>query len=410
MLHRCLIINLLLLGQSLGTEAQLSDSVTISLIGLRPYGHQQLEPYGDSSNWPWWNPEGIRLAQAPYTRTTRTTQPNTFLCIAGISSNRDLSLKAIGPYDQDRVLRIPRVIDTALDANSLRVFDIQCRPKQEVVDITMMVGTQAWEVVENWPGSERGDPYSYSLGSSAGLVGRYPIERGNNLVAEACHTMLDMATRLVLFTKDGDMLEGKREFGGAGQGIVRDVYWFKDITRKDVDHLEFQRRAYNYVATFRNVSLKPGHMTDVQIECTEAGSLKNKPFPPFDDLGITLDPNRLQDRALLIVFVDMNQRPSRHMIKQLQTQADQGSLDQINVLIIQTEAAPGQVLPRWANLKHEQVDFTQPQRIGDAGRKAWNIKSLPWTVLCNQQGIVCDEGFRIEKIKDLIASLPEPGS
>jgi len=79
---------------------------------------------------------------------------------------------------------------------------------------------------------------------------RCPEQNGSDVVAEISQTMLDHATKLIIIDKDQNTLESIRHEGGKSPGLVRYVHRFKNLNINNVDHLEFQKRPYDYWITF----------------------------------------------------------------------------------------------------------------------------------------------------------------
>jgi hypothetical protein len=93
-----------------------------------------------------------------------------------------------------------------------------------------------------------------------------------------------------------------------------------------------------------------GGATDVRIVVTEVASpderrfvpkkppsLVGRPLPELKDLKIDLSPTDVSDKMMLVCFWDMQQRPSRHCVRQLATQANQ--LKQKGIAVVAVQAS-----------------------------------------------------------------------
>jgi hypothetical protein len=120
-------------------------------------------------------------------------------------------------------------------------------------------------------------------------------------------------------------------------------------------------------------------------------SLKGKPLPDVNAAGIKLDPDAVKDKAILLCFVDLNQRPSRHCFNELAKKYNDLAQKGVFVAAIQVGNAS-------LDLKHA---FPLGQIANDEkARFAWGIKSLPWLVLTDKQHTIKAEGFVISELDE----------
>jgi hypothetical protein len=129
-----------------------------------------------------------------------------------------------------------------------------------------------------------------------------------------------------------------------------------------------------------------------------AAPLTGKKLPGFEGIKINLNPDQIQDRMMLICFFDMNQRPARNCIMQLNKQAEQLKQKGIVVIGIQAAEVDAEDFNQWLKAS----DFNFPvgiiQADTDEIKFNWSVQTLPWLILTNKEHIVTAEGFNISEL------------
>jgi hypothetical protein len=127
-------------------------------------------------------------------------------------------------------------------------------------------------------------------------------------------------------------------------------------------------------------------------------SLKGKPLPDVNSIGIRLDLNGATDKAILLCFVDLNQRPSRHCFSELEKKYN--DLTQKGVVLAAVQVGNASL-----DLKHI---FPLGQIANDEKAKfAWGIKSLPWLILTDTKHNIAAEGFTISELDEKLKAVVE---
>ncbi len=165
-------------------------------------------------------------------------------------------------------------------------------------------------------------------------------------------------------------------------------------------------RLYGYVET-------EGGASDIKIVVSERvsvsrfvprepASLVGKPLPDLKGLGIELPPGDARDKMLLVCFWDMQQRPSRHCIRQLAEQAELLKQKEVTIVAVQASKIQKGALADWA--KKYDIPFPIGMIEDDAEKIqfAWGVKSLPWLILTDRQHIVSAEGFGLNQVNEKI--------
>jgi hypothetical protein len=142
----------------------------------------------------------------------------------------------------------------------------------------------------------------------------------------------------------------------------------------------------------------------LQVIGGESIPLTGKVLPELKDLGINLSPADVNDRVILVCFFDMNQRPSRNCMQQLNKRAQELKAKDIVVIAAQTSKIDENKLNEWT--KDQSVSFPVGMVQGDEKEFhfAWGIKSLPWLILTDKQHTIITEGFGLDELDEEITS------
>ena len=134
-------------------------------------------------------------------------------------------------------------------------------------------------------------------------------------------------------------------------------------------------------------------------------SLVGKLLPEFKDIQLDEDPNQLAGKPLLVCFVDLNQRPSRHIPSELAKCAEALTQKNVTIISIRTALANEKVLTDWAGAC--PAGFRCGVISGREERTlfAWGVRGLPWLILADQQHRVKAEGFGGSELAEKLAAL-----
>ncbi|MHC4640007.1 MAG: M56 family metallopeptidase [Planctomycetota bacterium] len=102
-----------------------------------------------------------------------------------------------------------------------------------------------------------------------GLGGIRPWDKGWPL--GVTYTITDRDFRIAILDEDGQLHPGKRRGGGGTSSLRRMEITFPDLEPKQEKFFLIQTRPYEWVE-FKNVSLRPGMKTDVEIEVEKTAS------------------------------------------------------------------------------------------------------------------------------------------
>jgi len=135
---------------------------------------------------------------------------------------------------------------------------------------------------------------------------------------------------------------------------------------------------------------------------TRRTSLVGKPLPDLTDFGLRSVSSLAGGKQVLVCFWDVNQRPSRNCVQQLNRRAKSLAGKNVYVVLAQTPAVPDRMMVNW--LRKYKVTFpvgrimTGPEGLS----KTWGVQSLPWLILTDQQHIVTAEGFVLDELNEKI--------
>lgn len=118
-----------------------------------------------------------------------------------------------------------------------------------------------------------------------------------------------------------------------------------------------------------------------------------KPLPKFEGIELNLSAEQTSNRAILLCFFDMEQRPSRHYIKQLVQKAAELKEKGVTVAAVYASQASEKMLNEW--IEKYDIPFTVGAITADTEktRFAWGLYALPRLILTDKQHIVTAEGF-----------------
>jgi hypothetical protein len=106
-------------------------------------------------------------------------------------------------------------------------------------------------------------------------------------------------------------------------------------------------------------------------------------------------------RPVIMCFVDIGQRPSRHHLQQLKQLASRLQEKGLTLVAVQVSAVETQQLEQW--IQDQGIPFAILQAPGnfEQQRLDWGIKSLPWMVLTDADHFVLREGLTLDAIQKL---------
>jgi hypothetical protein len=105
---------------------------------------------------------------------------------------------------------------------------------------------------------------------------------------------------------------------------------------------------------------------------------------------------------LLVCFFDINQRPSRHCVGQLNRRAKQLRKQGVFVVCVQASHLPKKGLNDWRKKDRISLPIGMVGNDSIKTRQEWAVQSLPCLILTDEDHIVIAEGFRLYELDDKI--------
>jgi len=157
-----------------------------------------------------------------------------------------------------------------------------------------------------------------------------------------------------------------------------------------------------------------GGATDVKIIVAEQStsrtrfvprkpaSLVGKPLPDLKSFGLELEPKDTEGKMLLLCFWDIDQRPSRHCIRQLEKASALLTQNGVTAIAVQAVEADAGALEQW--LEEYGTPFRVGRMTGDFEkvRFQWGAASLPHLILTDKEHKVMAEGFSVRELEEKI--------
>ncbi len=137
-------------------------------------------------------------------------------------------------------------------------------------------------------------------------------------------------------------------------------------------------------------------------ELSTAESKIGKPIPGFEDIRFEVSPkDRIKGKPLLVCFWDMDQRPARKCLRELQKQKPALQDKNIVVIAVHSGTKKEEEVRRW--LKKQNLSLTVGTIEGDPYDilLAWGVRGTPWLVLTDDKHIITKAGFNLDVLSPL---------
>ena len=179
------------------------------------------------------------------------------------------------------------------------------------------------------------------------------------------------------------------------------------MTRVCEGPLRFQANFSSSPGGSASVTAQSGQQ-DIRIvlpgRLTEPKSLLAKPLPHLETIAPSVSAEVIEDRAVLLCFFDMNQRPSRRCVRQLAQKSEELRARNIAVVVIQAAPIDPQELADWARSQDAPFPVVASKIDRTKLRLDWGVESLPWLILTDRGHVVRAEGFAPSELDDKIAA------
>jgi protocatechuate 3,4-dioxygenase beta subunit len=153
-----------------------------------------------------------------------------------------------------------------------------------------------------------------------------------------------------------------------------------------------------------NVVLTLGSQSGDLSPAPRRAALKGKLLPDLTSVNLAADAASAQKPVLLCLF-DAGQRPSRHVLRQLNEQA--AALRQRGVLLLGVQAAviDDETFNAWKAASPVSFPVGRVTEKSEKSRWATNVNALPWMILADAGHKVVAEGFSLDDLDGQLKAL-----
>jgi protocatechuate 3,4-dioxygenase beta subunit len=138
---------------------------------------------------------------------------------------------------------------------------------------------------------------------------------------------------------------------------------------------------------------------------TFAKSLAGTGLPSWEELGLADSWTGLDNKAILLCLVDIEQRPCRHFLKQLAQRTEELARHNVAVRTVQAAKCAPAELEKWAGEFGPGLPVAVITSNPEGMRLALGIQSLPWLILTDRRHIVRAEGFGLDVLSQKITDI-----
>ena len=129
-------------------------------------------------------------------------------------------------------------------------------------------------------------------------------------------------------------------------------------------------------------------------------TLLGKSLPEFEGIDLDVTVEDIRDKAILICFFDINQRPSRNCLLQLSKRAQKLKAKDVIMVAVQASKVDDSVLNEWVEKNKIPLSVGMIQGDEEKIRFSWGVKSLPWLILTDTEHVVTAEGFSVAELDE----------
>lgn len=237
-------------------KATLANGVELELIGLCA---------NPSTGKQWWRPDGSVLKARPYDKTpcTHVGPPVYYDYVCRLTGGEDLQLKknqaGCGPSrlsERGVNINLP-------DQDSLYHCTLQDYNRLKQTDLTLLVGSESsWKTVTSMD-----SPSEVGMSTIDNVIIMPPVEKNAVTYIDVVASRVDEQFRVIAIDNNGKKyVGGGMSCGGnLGSAKVISIRAQFPLLIANIKSIEYQTQKFIPV-TFKNVSLKPGHKTKVEID------------------------------------------------------------------------------------------------------------------------------------------------
>ncbi|MFA6186682.1 MAG: M56 family metallopeptidase [Phycisphaerae bacterium] len=252
-------------------KAMLSNGTTVELIGVCEH---------PSEGKQWWRADGTVLTKAPYKWYDTEPKETTF-------KGYEFAAGIYGGTDVEVVWNMPiknKLVSIGLDRNDSTGYigemaAAAIQSNEDLITMSVRIGIAAgdWKTSFVYDGKETAQKEC----GTGNVIFSDAYKIGDGVQITVSDTIIGSAHRIVAIDKAGKMYKEQMTDRGlkgiqslSGEELRQTTVYFPKLKQNNVKEFQFQTRPYEWVE-FKNVSLKPGVKTDVQIEVEKDASEKS---------------------------------------------------------------------------------------------------------------------------------------
>jgi len=122
-------------------------------------------------------------------------------------------------------------------------------------------------------------------------------------------------------------------------------------------------------------------------------------LPDLSDLALQPQIDLTRDRPLLICFMDLDQRPSRHCAQVLAQNEDKLKAKGIQVILIGSAEGTQESRTDW--IRQNCISYPVCLMHDELGPKThfeWRIRALPWMILTDEKRVIQEDGLSLSEL------------
>ncbi len=123
-------------------------------------------------------------------------------------------------------------------------------------------------------------------------------------------------------------------------------------------------------------------------------------LPAFEGIDLDITAEDISNKAILLCFFNMNQRPSRNCLLQLRTRAKELMAKDVVVVAVQASKVDDSVLKDWVEKNNIPFPVGMVKGNQEKTRFSWGVRSFPWLILTDTQHVVIAEGFTLAELDE----------
>lgn len=232
----------------------LPGGVAVELLGVCTH---------PSAGREWWRPDGSSLDEAPHRKTDGNVYPN---------ASETAYEFAVRLHDLPDGAGVTMKTEpggsrtNGTGVNGLHWLATSLSKDLRECQLLVGVAAEPWETTASTKG-ESHSTHGTQLGGV--MFSEAVVSDGDSITIAVTDDIIERTCRVVAVMKDGrTAIASPIEMGQAGKARQSTAH-FKNVALSEVAEFQFQTRPWTWV-TFRNVSLKPGHETDVVVDAQAA--------------------------------------------------------------------------------------------------------------------------------------------